>query len=245
MKKIIAAVALASAWPALVHAQFLGAAQSVTALAGGSSSCATAGCTGLSLSDKQSTEERGSLSLSASVAGADSFLFRAGYTYTSVITDGVIGMREDGGAFAQATAKAAQDTHPSGLASASIVGSITFDVLAATQVLVTGQDFARLTPADVPFWSSLSLSRVGAGGGLTQVTTREGLFGLTRLDAGRYVLSMSQGSSVSALSAHPYAGANTFVTITAVPEPGTWALMGLGLFGVFAVVSASRRRQLG
>lgn len=245
MKKIISALALASVLPSLAHAQFLGAAQSVTALASGLSSCATAGCTALSLSDQKSTEALGSLSLSASVVGADSFSFGAGFTYTSVISDGVIGMREDGGALAKATAKAAQDPQPFGLASASITGSITFDVLAATQVVVTGQDFARLTPADIPFTSSLSLSRLGANGSLTEVTARQNLFGLTRLDAGRYVLSMSQGASVSALSAYPYAGANTFVTITAVPEPGTWALMGLGLFGVCGGVSASRRRQVG
>lgn len=235
------AMATTAALPSLAHAQFLGVAQSVSATAGGSSSCGTIGCSGLSLSDQKSSDALGSLTLSASVAGADNFSFRAGFTYTSVMTDGVIGIREDGGASAQATAQAAQDTHPSGLASADVLGSITFDVSSATQVIVSGQDFARLTPADIPFTSSLSLSRVGANGSLTEVTARQNLFGLTRLDAGRYVLSMGQGASVSALSAYPYAGANTFITITAGPEPGTWALMGLGLLGL---ALASRRRQV-
>ena len=209
----------------------------------GKPSCVAAGCTPLSLNDQKSSEALGSLSLSAKVSGAESFAIQAGFTYTSVMSAGVIGIREDGGASAQATAKSAQDTQPFGLASASILGSITFDVLGATQVLVSGQDFARLTPAGVPFTSSLSLSRVGANGGLTEVAARQNLFDLTRLEAGRYVLSMGQSASVSALSAYPYAGANTFVTITAVPEPATWAQMGLGLMGLLGAVSVSRRRR--
>lgn len=225
----------------VAQAQFVGVAQSVSLSASGSSSCMPVGCTGLSLSDQKSTDQLGSLTLSSRVTGSDNFSFNAGFTYTSVITAGVIGIREDGGAFAQATAKAAQDTHPSGLASAAASGSMTFDVLAATQVSVTGQDFARLTPEGIPFSSTLSLSRVDADGRLTEVTPRQSLFALTSLEAGRYVLSMSQFSNVSALSAHPYAGANTFINITAVPEPGAYALMGLGLVGVLL---ASRRQRV-
>ena len=117
------AMATTAALPSLAHAQFLGVAQSVSASAGGSSSCGTIGCSGLSLSDQKSSDALGSLTLSASVAGADNFSFRAGFTYSSVMTDGVIGIREDGGALAQATAKASQDPYPSGRASASVAGS--------------------------------------------------------------------------------------------------------------------------
>jgi hypothetical protein len=40
---------------------------------------------------------------------------------------------------------------------------------------------------------------------------------------------------------HPSSGVQTFVAITAVPEPSTLALLGIG--GVLAAWAASRRRR--
>lgn len=238
LRAVVVAGLLASG---LAQAQFAGVAQSVTVSTGGSSSCMPNGCTGVNLSDLKTSQDLGSLTLSSSVSGADNFAFDASMAYTSVINGNVISLSENGGASAKATAKAAQDTHPSGTATASVVGSITFEVLQATQVTVTGNDFYRLTPAGIPISTTLSLSRLGPNGTLTEVTSRQNLFGLTSLDAGRYVLNMSQYANVSALSSYPSVGVSTLITITAaVPEPGTWAMMGLGLVGMGLL---ARRRQ--
>jgi PEP-CTERM motif len=128
----------------------------------------------------------------------------------------------------------------SGQATASAV--LSFDVLASTDVRVDVTDLYRpgVNMTGFPsFSSTLSLSRLDAQGQWVSVVDRNNLGSLSHLDAGRYQLSSSFKYSLVAPSG--LAGGGASLSIQAVPEPGTWALMGLGLMGLAWV---QRRRTV-
>lgn len=121
-----------------------------------------------------------------------------------------------------------------GFASASASLLYTFDVLQATDVTTSVTDLyidaQRFFPT---FSSSLSFERLSDAGTWSQVVARNALAGITRLDAGHYRLNARFDYGISSTSG--LAGGGATFTITAVPEPSSVALMGLGLVGLALV----------
>jgi hypothetical protein len=120
------------------------------------------------------------------------------------------------------------------------------DVLKDTAVTLASQSF-NFYPLG---YASVSFNRVLADGSLSALSTS----GDVLLAAGHYAVLLNTYSSSSALNVRgaPSGSRSDLASLTltgsfstavaAVPEPGTWALMGLGLVGLGVV---KRRRTLG
>lgn len=131
--------------------------------------------------------------------------------------------------------------YESAYAAASV--TLTFDVLKSTDVMLDVIDYYRpdrLAGYVQGFSSDLKLSKQDTNGKWVMHVGREALGILTHLDEGRYQLSTAFSYRLDRPS--DLAGGGASVSITAVPEPATYALMGLGLLGV-GLARHSKRAQ--
>jgi hypothetical protein len=155
---------------------------------------------------------------------------------------GTAGGYYNGGYYSGGYYNGGYTTPIAGTGQATSSAVLTFDVLTATDVQVDVNDSYRPSAgmsAFPTFSSTLSLARLDLNGQWVDVIDRNSLATLTHLDAGQYQLSSTFRYSLTAPSG--LAGGGATLSIQAVPEPGSWALMGLGLMGVAWV---QRRRMV-
>ena len=125
-----------------------------------------------------------------------------------------------------------------GMASAVAKAQVVFDVASSTDVTMFVRDgYQNMTTPGVSFTSELNLYKLDAADTWTRLVWRQQIEALTHLEAGVYKLDAQFKYTLGAPSGLSGGGAS--VMITAVPEPGTWALFGLGLMGMGCAV---RRR---
>lgn len=217
-----------------VHAQF-----SVVSQSGAVSAWATGG-----VSQSQSSVPGDLTSFKLSVASGDQARSFASAGSSTVVEAGRVAISAGTGATVYPSAIGAGDNgygygpiYESANAAASVM--LTFDVAQSTDVLMAVVDYyrpERIQGYEPGFSSSLSLSRLDASGQWVMHESRNNLDTLTHLDAGRYRLNAAFSYDLGRPSG--LAGGGASVSITAVPEPATWGMFGLGLLGV----SLARRR---
>lgn len=210
------------------HAQF-----SVVSQSGAASAWATGG-----VSQSQSSVPADLASFKLGVTSGDQARSFASAGSSTVIEAGKVAISAGTGATVYPYAIGAGYTgygygpiYESANAAASVM--LTFDVAQSTDVLMAVVDYYRpdrLQGYESGFSSSLSLSRLDANGQWVVHESRNDLDTLTHLDAGRYKLSAAFSYDLARPSG--LAGGGASVSITAVPEPTTWAMFGLGLLGV-------------
>lgn len=156
---------------------------------------------------------------------------------STVIEAGKVGISAGTGATVYPYPIGLGPVYESAYATASV--TLTFDVLQSTDVMMDVMDYYRpdkLQGYVSGFSSGLTLSKLDANGKWVMHESREALGILTHLDEGRYQLSA--GFSYEPGRSSGLAGGGASVSITAVPEPSTWGLFGVGLLGL----SLARRR---
>lgn len=215
---------------------------SVVSQSGAASAWATGG-----VSQSQSSVPGDLASFKLSVTSGDSTRSFASAGSSTVIEAGKVAISAGTGAkvypYATGTGYTGYGYGPiyeSAYATASVM--LTFDVAQSTDVLMAVVDYYRpdrIGSYEPGFNSSLSLSRLDANGTWVAHESRNHLDTLTHLDAGRYQLNAAFSYDLGRPSG--LAGGGTSVSITAIPEPTTWGMFGLGLLGV---TLASRRARV-